>query len=78
MKVGSWVLYEATHQRSKKIIIGKVRRVEHEVVNGWLNVLVYWANFPYDHPVYSTTNLMRKYCTPITKEVADVIIKSNK
>jgi hypothetical protein len=77
LNVGDWVLYEATHMNAKKKVIGQVRHVEHEIVSGWLNVAVYWTDTPFDHPLYSTANLMKKYCTPITKEVADVIIKSN-
>lgn len=73
MNIGSWVLYEATHMGSKKTIVGQVRWVEPN----WVDTTVFWTNNSYDHLLYNTATLMRSYCTPITKEVADVIIKSN-
>lgn len=73
MNVGDWVLYEAVHYGAKKRVLGKVRHVAEK----WLDITCYWTDRIHDNPLYTSANLMRKYCTPITKEVADLIIYSH-
>lgn len=73
MNVGDWVLYEATHQNEKEQRMGMVRAVNTKVVD----VTWYWIKPPSNQVVFASSVVVRSYCTPITKEVADVIIKSN-
>lgn len=67
-------MYEATHQGHKERRLGKVRWCNQAVVDAtW-----YWVDEHADpHLPNTSTVVVRKYCTPLTKEVADVIIKSN-
>jgi hypothetical protein len=73
MNVGDWVLYEATHQNTKEQRMGKVRGVNTDVID----VTWYWIKPPSNQVVFASSVVLRAYCTPITKEVADVIIFSN-
>ena len=73
LNVGDWVLYEATHQNTKEQRVGMVRWVNPHVVDAtW-----HWVRTPSNATVFASSTVVRCYCTPITKEVADVIIKSN-
>lgn len=74
MKIADWVLYEATHQNEKVKRVGMVRWCNPHVVDAtwhWSNEIGRFGNF-------NSSTVVRAYCTPISKEVADVIIFSNK
>lgn len=73
MKTGDWVMYEATHGGTKETRLGKARFVAPE----WVDVTWYWIK---DTLVglNSSTTVMRKYCTPLTEEVAQVFLTANK
>lgn len=73
MNVGDWVMYEATHQGIKEQRVGMVRWVNPYVVDAtW-----HWFREPTNIALYASSKVLRKYCTPLTKEVVDVIIFSN-
>jgi hypothetical protein len=77
MKIGDWVLYEATHQGSKEKRLGKVRWVEPT----WLDVTWHWTDSVLDDPhseIFFSTTVVRKYCTVLTDEVAQIFLTANK
>lgn len=73
MNVGDWVMYEATHQRNKERRVGKLRWVRQT----WVDVTWYWVQEPSNTAVFASSTVALKYCTPLTKEVADLIIYSH-
>lgn len=73
MNIGDWVMYEATHSGDKVVKLGKIRWVEPH----WVDVAWYWSDDGF-MGLNSTTNVMRKYCTVLTNEVAQVFLTANK
>jgi len=76
MNIGDWVLYEATHDGVKEQRLGKVRWLEPH----WVDVTWYWVDEHADPhlPNNSSTSVMRKYCTHLTNEVAQIFLTANK
>lgn len=73
MNIGDWVMYEATHQGNKERRLGKARFVDPE----WVDVTWYWMEDTLVG-INSATTVMRKYCTPLTNEVAQIFLTANK
>ena len=74
MNTGDWVMYEATHRGTKERRIGMVRWLEPH----WVDITWHWlSEYVYSAKLFNSSTVMRKYCTPITKEVADIMIRSS-
>lgn len=75
MNTGDWVMYEATHQGHKERRLGKVRWCNQAIVD----VTWYWVCEDSDpHLPNKSSNVVRKYCTPLTEEVAQIFLTANK
>jgi hypothetical protein len=76
MNTGDWVMYEATHQGHKERRLGKVRWCNQAIVD----VTWYWVDSEYQDPhpkAFYSTSVVRKYCTQLTEEVAQVFLTAN-
>lgn len=74
MRVGDWVMYEATHQNIPEKRLGKARHVEPD----WVEVTWYWVCEDSDpYTVNNSSTVVRKYCTVLTDEVAQIFLTAN-
>jgi hypothetical protein len=68
-------MYEATHQGDKERRLGRVRWLEPH----WVDVTWYWlSEYAGSAVLFNSSSVMRKYCTPITNEVAQIFLTANK
>jgi hypothetical protein len=75
MKTGDWVMYEATHQNTKERRLGQVRWLEPH----WVDITWHWlSEYANTAVLFNSSTVMRKYCTPLTEEVAQIFLTANK
>jgi len=75
MNTGDWVMYEATHQGIPEKRLGKVRWCNQAIVD----VAWYWVDEHADPRLpNNASTVVRKYCTVLTNEVAQVFLTANK